>query len=330
MKEDLIRTILISMSNCLTQDQIDELKMQLHIKLNNYEIVEKQYEIMPYSNSDFGLLRKFLEAKVASGKSRNTVKIYESNIKNMILALGKQIRDIDSDDIQNYLYRYQIERKVSKVTIRNLRANFNSFFAWLRRNGKITSNPMDLIEYIKLDEIIKSPFTDEQLIKLKDNCTNIRDLALIDFLNSTMVRVGEVYKLNKTDIDFNERECIVLGKGNKERVVFFDGDAKIHLQQYLNSRKDNNPALFVWNNKKAERISINGIQSILKRIGKMSCVEKVHPHRFRRTGATRSLEKGMPLEQIKELLGHSRIDTTLIYAKTNHKIIKMTYQRITS
>lgn len=329
MKEDLINEIIIGMMTCLNEKQLEQLKFQLRMKMIGYKVEKKSTEITLYDASDFGILKKFLEAKAAARKSPKTLRNYKDHVQGMIQGIGKKLTEIDEDDISMYLYRYQVERGISKTTARNIRASLSSFFSWLRKTGRIDRNPMDLVEVIRPDQTIKEIFTDEQVIQLRENCTNKRDLALVDFLNSSMIRVGELNKLNRSDIEFNERECIVFGKGSKERVAYFDGNAKIHLQAYLDSRKDNNPALFVSLkavNGKYERLTISGIQDALRRLGKKSGF-RVHPHKFRRSGATRNLEKGMDLYDLKDILGHTKIETTLIYARKRRKLIKMSYER---
>lgn len=329
MKEDLINSILTSMLHCLDDVQLQRLKEQLRIKMSDYHVTRKSTELMLYGNSDLDLVRKFLEAKAAARKAVRTLKNYKDHIVQMIKVIGKRIIDIDEDDITMYLYRYQIERNVSKTTARNIRASLSSFFNWLRKTGRIDKNPMDLVEVIKQDERLKEVFTDEQIVKMRENCENKRDLALIDFLNSSMIRVGELQKLNRDDIEFDERECIVFGKGNKERIAYFDANTKLHLQEYLKERTDNNPALFVSLkriNGRYERLSIGAIQSIVRNLGK-KCGFRVHPHKFRRSGATRNLEKGMDLYDLKDILGHTKIETTLIYVRKRRKLIKLSYER---
>lgn len=329
MKEDLINGIILGMMPYLNEKQLEQLKFQLRMKMTEYTVEKKSTELTVYDDTDLGLLKKFIEAKAAARKSTKTLRNYTDHVKGMILGIGKKLVDIDEDDINMYLYRYQVERGVGKTTARNIRASMSSFFSWLRKTGRIDRNPMDLVEVIKPDQTIKEVFSDEQIIQIREECTNKRDLALVDFLNSSMIRVGELQKLNRSDIEFNERECIVFGKGSKERVAYFDGHAKIHLQAYLEERTDNNPALFVGLKPmkgRFERLTINGIQDTLRRLGKRVGF-RIHPHKFRRSGATRNLEKGMDLYDLKDILGHTKIETTLIYARKRRKLIKLSYER---
>ena len=245
----------------------------------------------------------------------------------MLDSIQKNICDIETDDIRFYLSSYQSARSSSKVTLDNIRRILSSFFAWLEDEDYILKSPVRRIHKVKATQFVKETLTDENLEKLRDQCTHPRDLAIIDLLISTGIRVGELVKLNRADINFTERECIVLGKGDKERMVYFDAKTKIHLQQYLESRKDNNPALFVTLQSPWNRLSIAGVERFLSKLGKTSNVRHVHPHKFRRTLATMAIEKGMPIEQVQKLLGHSKIDTTLHYAIVNQTNVKLSHQK---
>ena len=329
MKEDLINEILMAMMPILDEEQLGQLKLQLFMKFTAYNIEEKKTALAVYDDSDFEMMNRFLAAKASARKSPGTLRNYSDHIRLMIEGVGKRIKDIDADDISLFLYNYQVRKGISKTTARNIRASLSSFFSWLRKTGRIEKNPIDLVEVIKVDSRIKEVFSDEDIIKIREKCDNKRDLALIDFLNSSMVRVAELVRLNRSDIQFGERECIVFGKGSKERIAYFDGNAKIHLESYLEERKDDNPALFVGLkpiNGKFERLTISGVQDAVRRIGKKLGI-RVHPHKFRRSGATRNLEKGMELYDLKDLLGHTKVETTLIYARKRRKLIKMSYER---
>lgn len=316
------------MSELLDETQLSELKMTIYMNLNDFEVVKKETSVAIYDFSALGYLKKFLAAKVVERKSNDTIKYYGGVLKKFVEQVPKNVEQITTDDIRHYLYKYKSTRNINKTTMDNIRRILSSFFKWLQKNRYIHDNPMDLIERIKPDQTIKECFTDEQIVIMRDSCTNLRDLALVDFLNSSMIRVGELVKLNISDINFNERECIVFGKGSKEREVYIDGNAKIHLLKYIASRKDNNPALFVSRNAPHRRLTRKGVQNALSRLGSKTSIRKLHPHKFRRTGATRYLDKGMPIEQVKELLGHSRLDTTMIYLNINKNIVKSNYQRL--
>lgn len=178
--------------------------------------------------------------------------------------------------------------------------------------------------------MVKDTYSDENLEIMRDDCANLRDLAMIDLLNSTGMRVGELVRLNIEDIDFNERECVVFGKGDKERKVYFDAKTKIHLQKYLNSRNDDNKALFVTLLKPYNRLQISGVEIRMRQLGRKLNINKVHPHKFRRTLATRAIDKGMPIEQVQQLLGHQKIDTTMQYAMVNQNNVKLAHKKCIS
>lgn len=245
----------------------------------------------------------------------------------MLASIGKNIKAVTTEDLRGYLSEYQNSNMVSKVTIDNIRRNLSSFFSWLEDENYILKSPVRRIHRVKATTSVKETYTDEDLERLRDSCTELRDLALIDILASTGMRVGELVRLNRVDINFNERECVVFGKGDKERIVYFDARTKIHLQNYLDDRIDNNPALFVGLKHPYNRLKIGGVESRLKRMGNAIQVEKVHPHKFRRTMATTAIDKGMPIEQVQKLLGHEKIDTTLHYAMVKQSNVKNAHRR---
>lgn len=232
-----------------------------------------------------------------------------------------------TNDIRSYLSEYQTKRNLSKVTVDNLRRIFSSFFAWLEDEDYIPKSPVRRIHKVRCESLVKEVLTDENLETLRDNCDEIRDLAMIDLLSSTGIRVGELVKLNRSDIDFQERQCVVFGKGSKQREVYFNARAKLHLRQYLESRSDDNPALFVSLSSPHTRLTIGGVEVRLRKLGQKLSIHKVHPHKFRRTMATMAIEKGMPIEQVQRLLGHVRIDTTLHYAMVNQTNVKIAHRK---
>ena len=245
----------------------------------------------------------------------------------MFQSIEKPIKGITTEDLRNYLSDYQNSNAVSKVTIDNIRRNLSSFFAWLEDENYILKSPVRRIHRVKAESSVKETYSDEDLEKLRDGCTETRDLAMIDILASTGMRVGELVRLNRTDIDFNERECVVFGKGDKERIVYFDARTKIHLQNYLDERTDDNQALFVSLRAPFERLEIGGVESRLKKLGEVLDIDKVHPHKFRRTMATTAIDKGMPIEQVQKLLGHEKIDTTLHYAMVKQSNVKNAHRK---
>ena len=273
------------------------------------------------------LVQIFLSAKRVEGCSDKTVLYYDSTIRNVLNAIGKDIRDVTTDDLRIYLDRYQSSNGVSKVTIDNIRRILSSFFAWLEDEDYITKSPVRRIHKVKTCKTVKETYSDEALELMRDHSECVRDLAIIDMLASTGMRVGELVKLDRNDIDFTNRECIVLGKGNKQRKVYFDARTKIHLQRYLSSRTDDNPALFVTLQRPYNRLQISGVEIRLRRLGEKLNLNKVHPHKFRRTLATMAIDKGMPIEQVQQLLGHQSVDTTLQYAMVNQSNVKQSHRR---
>ena len=269
----------------------------------------------------------FLSAKRIEGCSEKTLKYYNATIQAMLTCVGKGVRHIVTDDVRSYLTEYQEKNQSSKVTIDNIRRILSSFFSWLEDEDYILKSPVRRIHKVKTGTNIKETYTDEALELMRDSCTELRDLAIIDMLASTGMRVGEMVLLNRADINFNERECVVFGKGDKERIVYFDAMTKIHLQNYLNSRRDENPALFVSLQKPHKRLQISGIEVRLREYGKRLGLSKVYPHKFRRTLATMAIDKGMPIEQLQQLLGHRRIDTTLQYAMVKQSNVKIAHRK---
>lgn len=241
--------------------------------------------------------------------------------------IGKQVLEITTDDLRAYLTDYQAEKKSSKVTIDNIRRILSSFFTWLEDEDYILKSPIRRIHKVKSAATIKETYSDESLEKMRDKCDSLRDLAMIDMLSSTGMRVGEMVRLNRDDIRFDERECVVFGKGDKERIVYFDARTKIHLQNYLQSRTDSEPALFVSLRSPHRRLTIGGIELRLRELGKRLDIPKVHPHKFRRTLATMAIDKGMPIEQLQHLLGHQRIDTTMHYAMVKQSNVKLAHKK---
>lgn len=324
MKQNLINQVVQGMLPYLNNAQMEKLQAVMqHVFWN--------YELSPTQNNDEepreNLVELFLSAKRIEGCSEKSLKYYESTIQAMLDKLEKDVRQIVTDDIRTYLTEYQTQKKSSKVTIDNIRRILSSFFSWLEDEDYILKSPVRRIHKVKTGTSIKETYSDEALELMRDNCDEIRDLAMIDMLASTGMRVGEMVLLNRDDIDFNERECVVFGKGDKERIVYFDARAKIHLQQYLNSRKDENPALFVSLNVPYNRLTIGGVEVRLREFGKKLGLHKVHPHKFRRTLATIAIDKGMPIEQLQQLLGHKRIDTTLQYAMVKQSNVKIAHRK---
>ena len=325
MKEKIISEIIREMISSLNNEQLSKLKTTLEIYLYNVSIEAKQEADTEKKEVDY--LEVFLSAKRIEGCSEKTLIYYKNTIQQMLDSIGKSVCTIVTEDLRTYLAEYQKEKQSSKVTIDNIRRIFSSFFSWLEDEDYIIKSPVRRIHRIKAASTIKETYTDEQLESMRDNCDNPRDLALIDILASTGMRVGELVLLNRDDISFDERECIVFDKGDKERMVYFDARTKIHLQNYLDSRTDNNEALFVSLKAPYNRMKIGGIELRLREMGKRLNIEKVHPHKFRRTLATVAIDKGMPIEQLQKLLGHQRIDTTLQYAMVKQSNVKIAHRK---
>ena len=327
MKENIIQAIVAKMQRDLDCRQIARLKAVLASELHNVEIIEKSDCAKQQAQENEHLLNSFISAKKIEGCSDKTLAYYRNTIERLLVTLSLAICHISTTDIRTYLSDYQEEHQSSKVTIDNMRRIFSSFFAWLEDEDYIAKSPVRRIHKVKTDSLVKEVLSDEQLEQLRDCCTNKRDLAIIDILASTGIRVGELVKLNREDIDFHERQCVVFGKGNKERVVYFNARTKLHLQQYLNERTDDNPALFVSLNSPHSRLTISGVEVRIRKLGQSLSMPKVHPHKFRRTLATMAIDKGMPIEQVQRLLGHVRIDTTLHYAIVNQNNVKLAHKK---
>ena len=327
MKENIIQAIVAEMQRDLDCRQMARLKAVLTSELHNVEIIEKSDCATQQTQENEHLLNSFISAKKIEGCSEKTLTYYRNTIERLLVTLSLAICHITTTDIRTYLSDYQEEHQSSKVTIDNMRRIFSSFFAWLEDEDYIAKSPVRRIHKVKTDSLVKEVLSDEQLEQLRDSCTTKRDLAIIDFLSSTGIRVGELVKLSREDIDFHERQCVVFGKGNKERVVYFNARTKLHLQQYLNERTDSNPALFVSLNSPHSRLTISGVEVRIRKMGQALSMPKVHPHKFRRTLATMAIDKGMPIEQVQRLLGHVRIDTTLHYAIVNQNNVKLAHKK---
>ena len=327
MTQSLIKDIVQEMLPYLNNAQNERLQEVLQNVFIGYEVVE----IGPKERkSEPDYVDLFLSAKRIEGCSEKTLNYYKSTIDALINALSKDVKHIETDDVRGYLTDYQAKKKSSKVTIDNIRRILSSFFSWLEDESYILKSPVRRIHKVKTSTIIKETYSDEELEQMRDNCNDLRDLAIIDMLASTGMRIGEMVLLNRSDIDFEERECVVFGKGSKERVVYFDARTKIHLQDYLDSRTDDNEALFVTLRSPHDRITIGGVETRLREFGKQIGIKKVHPHKFRRTLATMAIDKGMPIEQLQRLLGHSKIDTTLQYAMVKQSNVKMAHKKYIS
>lgn len=330
MKKTLINQIQMEMSGVLNNAQRQKLCDVLEHCFFNVDVVALDNENLIQSKSNQTLKEEFLSAKQIEGCSLRSISYYGSTLDNLIKNLQKPFNQVETEDLRVYLSEYQKRNDASKQTIDNIRRILSSFFTWLEDEDYILKSPVRRIHKIKTTKQVKETYSDEALERLRDNCKTIRDLALIDILASTGMRVGELVKLNRVDVDFVNRECVVLGKGSKERVVYFDARTKLHLQNYLNSRKDENEALFVSLLEPHNRLEIAGVEIMLRKLGRSLEINKVHPHKFRRTLATRAIDKGMPIEQVQKLLGHQKIDTTMEYAIVDQQNVKNSHKKYLS
>lgn len=324
MKEQLISEVQQQMLPYLNNEQLHKLRRAMEYCMHGIEIMQAE---KPLADERTNAVNAFIAAKRIEGCSEKTLTYYLNTIEAMVSAVDKSVQQITTDDIRQYLTTYQIQRKVGKVTIDNIRRILATFYSWLEDEDYIVKSPVRRIHKVKTAKVIKDTYSDEALEQMRDSCDSLRDLAIIDLLASSGMRVGELVALNRDDINFNERECVVFGKGNKERLVYFDARAKIHLQNYLDSRTDGNSALFVTLRAPYNRLQIGGVEVRLRQLGRRLLIPKVHPHKFRRTLATSAIDKGMPIEQVQQLLGHQKIDTTMHYAMVKQQNVKLAHRK---
>lgn len=328
MKNQLISEITRQMIPYLDNAQMEQLQNVLQHTLWNVQITSNEDGAQqPDKETNAELLDMFLSAKRVEGCSEKTLRYYETSIRRLFAAVDSHVTHMQTDDLRGYLSDYQQQTQCSKGNIDNIRRIMSSFFTWLEDENYILKSPVRRIHKIRSNKTVKETYTDEALETMRDQCGCLRDLAMIDLLASTGMRVGELVRLNRDDIDFENRECVVFGKGSKERPVYFDARTKIHLKNYLESRSDDNPALFVSLLSPYNRLEISGVEVRLRKLGRKLGITKVHPHKFRRTLATRAIDKGMPIEQVQRLLGHAKIDTTMQYAMVNQNNVKISHRK---
>ena len=319
--QQLINDILHDMSEVLSAKELYALQIVLQKKLNT-----QNNQTYPYTNIEY--MDMFISAKRIEGCSERTLAYYKATIEHMLSIIVTPLRQVNTDDLRAYLAEYQLINNCSKTTVDNIRRNLSSFFSWLEAEDYIIKSPIRRIHKIRTGSKVKETLSEECIERLRDSCLHIRDLAIIDFLYSTGIRVGELVNLNISDINFEEKECIVYGKGNKQRKVYFDAKAKVHLKRYLEQRNDYNEALFVTLDSPFERLKISGVEIRLRKLGRLALLDQsVHPHKFRRSMATRAIDKGMPIEQVQKLLGHQQIDTTMHYAMVNQSNVKISHRK---
>ena len=329
MKTEVISNITKDMENSLTDYQLNKLKESLIINFERVEFIIKTDEIKHQEELEENkkMIDSFISSKQVEGCSDRTIKYYKEIIEKFVNDFDKSIKQISTNEIRNYLSNYKDNSSCGSTTIDNIRRVLSSFFSWLEDEDYIIKSPVRRIHKIKTAIVVKEVLTDENLERLRDECENIRDLSLIELLISTGMRVGELVNLNISSLNFEDRSCIVLGKGNKEREVYFDAKTKLHLKEYIAKRNDSNEALFVSMREPHQRLSISGIELIIRTLGMNSNINKVHPHKFRRTLATMAIDKGMPVEQVQKLLGHVKIETTMHYALVNQSNVKISHRR---
>lgn len=321
--DEKIVTVLNEMSEYLSIPQMKKLQEVILKTFAENEAVKTDI-----SNDEF--LNMFLAAKRIEGCSERTISYYQTTVQHLLSRIETNVRKMTTEEIREYLSEYQQWNHCSNVTIDNVRRNISSFFSWLEEEDYILKSPMRRIHKIRTKTVVKNIISDEGIEKLRDNCKEKRDLAIIDLLYSTGIRVGELVNLNIDDIGFEGRECVVYGKGDKERRVYFDAKAKVHLKEYIDNRTDNNSALFVTLDAPYDRLKISGVEIRLRKLGRKLNLERIHPHKFRRSMATRAIDKGMPIEQVQKILGHSQIDTTMKYAMVNQNNVKTAHQKYLS
>lgn len=327
MKEKLMNEIEQAMQSCLNNAQMKQLHEVLNHCLWNKQVTQEDSYCKQEAKTSTELMERFLSSKRVEGCSEKTIKYYKATVKRLLTNMDAHVTHITTDDLRQYLAEYEQMNSCSKTNIDNIRRILSSFFAWLEDEDYILKSPVRRIHKIKTVKTVKETYSDEALEIMRDSCANLRDLAMIDLLASTGMRVGELVRLNVADIDFENRECVVFGKGSKERPVYFDARTKIHLRNYVESRTDSNPALFVSLLKPFDRLEISGVEIRIRKIGRDLGFEKAHPHKFRRTLATRAIDKGMPIEQVQQLLGHAKIDTTMQYAMVNQNNVKLSHRK---
>ena len=319
--QQLINDILHDMSEVLSAKELYALQIVLQKKLNT-----QNNQTYPYTNIEY--MDMFISAKRIEGCSERTLAYYKATIEHMLSIIVTPLRQVQTDDLRAYLAEYQLRNNCSKTTVDNIRRNLSSFYSWLEAEDYIIKSPIRRIHKIRTGSKVKETLSEECIEKLRDSCLQIRDLAMIDLLYSTGIRVGELVNLNINDINFEERECIVYGKGNKQRKVYFDAKTKVHLKRYLEQRKDYSEALFVTLDSPFERLKISGVEIRLRKLGRLASLDqRVHPHKFRRSMATRAIDKGMPIEQVQKLLGHQQIDTTMHYAMVSQSNVKISHRK---
>ena len=327
LRNDIINHVMLSLTTDLSSDQLKKLNNSLYITLNSYDIKERSTELVLADTSSMSLLRKFIATKRIEGKAESTLKRYYDQAKNMIDFIQKPLDEITTYDLRFYLAEYKENRKVSNSTLDGMRRCIKSFFSWLFAEELIPHNPSASLSQIKCEKVVRKPYSAVDIELIKQTCQNVRDRAIVEFLYASGCRVSEVVKLNRNDINFSTKEALVRGKGSKQRIIYINDVALYYLQQYLNSRTDGNPCLFSQNKKPHDRLSKNGIEAMLRKLGQKANVQNVHPHRYRRTLATNMINRGASIQDVAIILGHEDIKTTQIYCYVNQGSVKSAYDK---
>ncbi len=330
---EVITKIIMAMMGTLEQHQTDKLKTVLYMNLSKYQLIEEETALITDLDDNVEKIKLFLATLTIEGKTEATLKAYAIEYKVFLDQVNKNYKDITTNDIYAYLAYCKSVRKNSDVTLNNRIRTLRSLFKWLTAEDYIVKNPMLKVKAIKTEKLVKEVLTDEQAEIIRCNCDNERDRAIIEMLESTGIRIGELVKLNRSDIDLMNGQCIVYGKGRKERPVYITGKAKVHLINYLGSRTDDNPALFATLRAPHNRLKPSGIRAMMKKLVATSKVSNVrlHPHKIRRTMATNMINRGAPVEYVQRILGHSSPNTTLqCYAILSNQVIKDAHKRYAS
>lgn len=327
--ERKIMEVLRRMQAVIGETQLTELKNVLNMVFAGCELAENT-ELQVVDRSWMGDLDDFLMSKALEGKSPETVGRYRYELNRLLSYVNKGVADILPGDISGYMRMYKKIRQVSNQTLKNVRTVYSSFFSWLRDRDRIRKNPMMLVEDVKVESVIRKPYSDEDREKMFRACTTLRDKAMLEFLYSTAVRVSELARLDRKDIRFGTKDIIVYGKGAKERRVYLNDRTNMYMREYLQSRTDDNPALFAGTKIPHGRMTKAGIEDAIRRIGRRAGVEKAHPHRFRRTALTNALNRGMPLQEAMLMAGHSKPETTMRYCTVDMEAVQYHHKKYLS
>lgn len=336
MVEKILERIVNEMAPHLNNEQLEHLNNVLYVNFHGLEVEERCTELTASGiDGDEAKIRMFIASKKAVNRQENTLKQYTREIFNMLNFLGKRLEDITGMDLRYYYGVMREQRGIKMSTMQTRLHYLSSFWDFLNTEELVSGNPVKKVGLLKLEKVIKKPYSAAELEALRVNCTMLRDRALVEFLYSTGVRVGELAALNVGDIEMGKQELIVYGKGSKERKTYLTDGAKFYLKRYLSSRRENGKTmedlaeepLFVTLDYPHGRLTVAGIQYMLRQLGKRANVKNVHPHRFRRTIATDLLNRGMPIEQVKEFLGHEKLDTTMVYCSVKEESVQASHKK---